>query len=130
MLLRENVLKVAIFHIKNAIETFMKGISWNLVHTFFRGFCSTCFTVFENLEIWVFFEKMKKNVKNLKISKIFNISKIRDRRVVAQSFLSMHFLLPLSLKISVWQPFPQTLIFLPKMAEHDVTLTSLTADLS
>ena len=44
--------KVAIFHIQSAIKTaFMKGITWNLVHTFFRDSSSTYIPVFENFEI-------------------------------------------------------------------------------
>ena len=82
--------KVAIFHIQSAIKTtFMKGITWNLVHTFFRVSSSTYIPVF--WKFWNFggfFEKIKKNVeKNLKISEIFKISKIRDSSFVVYSFL-------------------------------------------
>ena len=51
--------KVAIFHIQSAVKTaFMKVITWNLVHTFFRISSSTYIPFFENFEIWGdFFEK-------------------------------------------------------------------------
>ena len=54
--------KVAMFNVQNAIKTFMKGITWDLVHTFFRGFTST-YIPFLNLEIWGIFCKNKKGDK-------------------------------------------------------------------
>ena len=45
--------KVAIFHIQSAMKTtFMKGIAWNLVYTFFRVSSSTYIPfLFLNFEI-------------------------------------------------------------------------------
>ena len=56
--------KVAIFHIQSAVKTaFMKGITWNLVHTFFRVFSSTYISVFlKILKFGGIFWKIKKNV--------------------------------------------------------------------
>ena len=89
MVFPQNAPKVAIFHIRNAIKTtLMKVITWNLVQTFFRHYSSThipFFWKFSNLGD--FFCKNKHVEKNLKISKIFKISQIRDTSFVAHSFL-------------------------------------------
>ena len=43
--------KVAIFHIQSAIKTtFLKGITWHLVHTFFGVSSSTYIPIFEDLK--------------------------------------------------------------------------------
>ena len=65
ILLRPNALKSSHFHIQNAIKTlFMKGMTWNLVHTFFRGSSSTYIPFFFgkvwNLG-WFFEKKMTKS---------------------------------------------------------------------
>ena len=65
MVLRPNALKSSHFHIQSAIKTtFLKGITWNLVHTFFSVSSSTCIPVFENFEIWGIFEKNVKKSQN------------------------------------------------------------------
>ena len=131
--------KVAIFsHSKCYNTTFLKGITRNLLHTFFRDYSSTAIPVFENLEIGFSFAK----IKMLKISP--NRQNFRNftnpRKQFCSSFFpeyTNHFRLSLSLKMSVWQRL-HTLIFtificLCKplfLAEHDFILTSLTADLS
>ena len=76
MVLRPNALKSSHFsHSKCYKTAFMKGITWNLVHTFFRVSSSTYIPFFFLiLKFGGFFEKIKKNnEKNLKISKISKI---------------------------------------------------------
>ena len=60
--------KVAIFHIQSAIKTaFMKGITWNLAHTFFRVSSCTYIPVLKIFKFGGIFWKKNKNVE--KISK-------------------------------------------------------------
>ena len=70
-------------------------------------------------------------LKNLKINKISKVSKMRDSSFIAHSFLSMPFFQIVFFfpneRVSV---IPANPYFLSKIAEQDVTLTLLTADLS
>ena len=78
--------KVAISHIQNAIKaTFLKGISWNLLHTFFRDHSSTYIPLF----IWGFFFAKIKKCWQSQISKFRKIRKIWDSSFVVNSLLSM-----------------------------------------
>ena len=65
------------------------------------------------------------------MSNNFKISKIRDISFVADSLLSMLFFsIVFIFQNERVTAIPANPYFWPKMAEHDVTLTSLTADLS
>ena len=117
MVLRPNAQKSSHFHIQNAIKTTcLKRTTWNLLHTFFRGYSSTYFPFFFLLKIWKFggiFCKHKKMLK--KSSNIQIIKKFKNRRwQFCSRFFSVYtnlFRLSLCLKMSVWQRFSQTLIF-------------------
>ena len=106
--------QMPISHIQNATKTFLKGITWNLLHTFFIDYSSTYIPfVLKVWKFWGFFSKIKYNVK--KISKFPKFkNKKKSEIAVLQTFFSEcinYFRLPLSLKMSVWQRFPLTLIF-------------------
>ena len=70
--------------------TFRKGITWNLVHTFFRDYSSTLFHFyFENYDVCGdFCAKIKKNVEKTQNFQNFKILKIIDGNFVAHSFPS------------------------------------------
>ena len=127
--------KVAIIHIQSAINTtFLKGITWNLVHTFIRVSSSTYipfFFLLKILKFWGICWKNKKMLKTISISQIFTISKIWVSCFYPILFRVCHcfpivFIFPNARVTAI----PANPYFWPKMAEHDVTLTSLTADLS
>ena len=106
--------KVAIFRIQSAkkphlwrelLETwYIHSLESLLVHIF---------QFFENFEIWGIFEKIKKNVE-----KTQNFQNFQNFKNPRQQFCSLFcsastgiFRLSSSLNLSVWQRFPQTLIF-------------------
>ena len=69
--------------------------------------------------------------KNLKISNIFKLPKLRDSSVVAHSLLRILIFSDCFIfKNERVKAIPANPYFLPKMADNDVTLTSQTADLS
>ena len=108
--------KVAIIHIQSAINTtFLKGITWNLVHTFIRVSSSTYIPFFFCWKFWNFggfVEKIKKCWKQSQFPKFSQFQK--SELVVFIQFFSEYaivFRLSLFFQMRVWQRFPQTLIF-------------------
>ena len=71
--------KVAIFHIQSAIKTaFMKEITWNLAHTFFRISSSTYILVLWKFwNLGGFFEKIKKQKKSQNFQNFLNFKNPR-----------------------------------------------------
>ena len=104
---------IQLYYVQNAIQTLMKRIAWNLVLAFFIFSSSIRISFFENFEIWWDFFFVKKMLK-----KSPNFQNCQNFENTSYQFCSLFFSastgifrLSLSLKLSVWLRFPQTIIF-------------------